>query len=358
MTNNLASISSNTQPKKKLLYEVSLIRPMVIFLLVVLHSFTKIAHGGGNSQDYQLEESYQWFVWLISGFRIETIALVAGYVFSYQSHDLGRSYKLLPFVYKKFKRLIIPMLVFGLVYYFCFYFNVSVFTVKDFILKILSGCGHLWFLPMLFWCFMAIWIIDHYKLNSWVLLVILVIVSIAPTPKLPLGFSRLPHFVFYVYGGYYLWTKRELLFHRFLSWQWVSLLWLLYIVLVVIYHTVLPQDHSAITSINALIPVLGTNSVKLLIAVAGIVALYLTVCMFTTKEGFRPKPWVISASDNCYGVYVYHQFILVWIYFYTPLVNTLHPLVVPWVGLFIAFSMSMFLTRLTLRTPIGKFLIG
>ena len=40
-------MSPTLQPtNKKLLYEVSIIRPTIIFLLVVLHSFTKIAVGG------------------------------------------------------------------------------------------------------------------------------------------------------------------------------------------------------------------------------------------------------------------------------------------------------------------------
>ena len=36
-----------TYNNRKLLYEVSIIRPLVIFLLVFLHSFEKIADGGG-----------------------------------------------------------------------------------------------------------------------------------------------------------------------------------------------------------------------------------------------------------------------------------------------------------------------
>ena len=110
----MATYQTDT-PHKKLLYEVSIIRPIVIFLLVFLHSFSKVAAGGSRTNDYQLCTVYQWLSWLISGFRIETIALVAGYVFAYQSLDLKRSYRFIPFVWKKFKRLIIPMLVFGLV---------------------------------------------------------------------------------------------------------------------------------------------------------------------------------------------------------------------------------------------------
>lgn len=101
-----------------------------------------------------------------------------------------------------------------------------------------------------------------------------------------------------------------------------------------------------------------TGILKLLMSCCGILALYLTVCKTTTNEGYHPKQWVISASDNCYGVYVYHQFILVFLYFYTPLVAVCHPLLVPWIGLVVIFSFSLLLTKLTLKTKIGRFLIG
>lgn len=38
--------TTDAAPQKKLLYEVSIIRPIVIFLLVLLHSLTKITNGG------------------------------------------------------------------------------------------------------------------------------------------------------------------------------------------------------------------------------------------------------------------------------------------------------------------------
>ena len=130
-------MSPTLQPtNKKLLYEVSIIRPTIIFLLVVLHAFSNVAKWVGDgvvyTNEYQPVAVYQWFCWLISGFRIETIALIAGYVFAYQSLDLNRSYKFGPFVVKKFKRLIIPMLFFGVIYYFCFYYSTAEFSIVSF----------------------------------------------------------------------------------------------------------------------------------------------------------------------------------------------------------------------------------
>lgn len=352
-------VKQKVSSQKKLLYEVSIIRPIVIFLLVFLHSFTKIAAGGGKTNDYELCSVYQWICLMISGFRIETIALIAGYVFAYQSIDLKRSYSFAPFVWKKFKRLIIPMLVFGLIYYFCFLYNPASFELKSFIIKLFSGCGHLWFLPMLFWCFLAIWAIDRFKLSSWFALLLLAVITLLPFPKhLPFGFSKLPHFVFYVYAGYFLWTKRTWLLEKGLKRTTLICFWTVYVLLVIVRNAFIPETQASMSVYQKAIIITISRFVELLMSCCGIMALYLTVCKTTTKEGYRPKQWVIGASDNCYGVYVYHQFILVFLYFFTPLVTVCHPLLVPWVGLVIIFSVSLLLTKLTLKTKIGRFLIG
>ena len=339
---------------KKLLYEVSIIRPSVIFLLVVLHSFTRMSSGW----ETQLIGVYKWLCCLIHGFRIETIALMAGYVFAYQSIDLERKYQLRPFVGKKFKRLIIPMLFFGIIYYFCFKFESENFGISDFLVALLSGCGHLWFLPMLFWCFIAIWTIDHYKLSSIYTLIALALLSMAPIPKMPFGFARLPHFVFYVYLGYYLWTKRDYIFSKFLTRKWIFLLWSLYVFLVIILHTVIPDIESTAQMFLKVMRLGFLNLLKLLISCVGIIALYISVCYFCTNKNYVPKQWIVRASDNCYGIYVYHQFILVYLYYHTSLDMEYNQLIVPWVGLVVSLSISYIFTRLTLKTRIGRYLIG
>ena len=344
--------------QKKLLYEVSVIRPLIIFLLVLLHSFTKIKNGDGlYFNDYELINGYEWFAWLIQGFRIETIALIAGYVFSYQSHDLKRRYRFFPFLWKKFKRLIIPMLIFGIIYYFCFHYTTT-FNIREFTKEVLFGCGHLWFLPMLFWCFITIWIIDKYNLSSWLTLLLLAAFSVMPIPALPYSLVRLPHFLFYVYAGYFLWEKHDYLFNHFLSGKYAICLWVVYVALVVVTHYCAID---IIPSMNIFQKVLGgifNRTIGLLMSCCGIMALYISVCQVTNRENYHPKPWVVKASDNCYGVYVYHQFVLMYLYFFTPFVSVVHPLLVPWVGCIIILVVSLILTWFTLKTKIGRFLIG
>ena len=141
---------------KKLLYEVSIIRPLVILLLVVMHSFTMYDGGWPLPAGIHDVTAYAWFVNFISGFRIETIALIVGYIFAYQSLELDRHYNLVTFATKKFKRLIIPCLLFSLCYYLLFQRDSYEILSLSFFIKLSSGFGHMWFLPMLFWCFILL----------------------------------------------------------------------------------------------------------------------------------------------------------------------------------------------------------
>lgn len=342
---------------KKLLYEVSIIRPLIIFLLVVLHSFAIYDGQWAVPEGVKHIPAYFWFAKLISGFRIETIALVAGYVFAYQSNDLGRKYAFMPFVMKKLKRLISPALFFGCIYFYLFR-NTSDFWSLATLMTLLSGVGHLWFLPMLFWCFIFLWAVDWWAASAKYTLPLLALLSIIPIPfALPLGFQRLPHFLFYAYGGYVLYLNREWIWQRMMNRKCVCALACCYVCLVTLQYTLLASVGGGNLQ-DKLITHTVTSTNKMIFSCCGIMALYLVVCSYTTKVGFKPKDWVVEASSVCYGVYVYHQFILRGLYHYTSLPNAIDSYSLPWLTFAITLITSLLLTSITLKTKIGRYLIG
>lgn len=347
--------------EKKLLYEVSIIRPLIIFLLVVLHSFT--IYGGGWEMPEGIDgvPVYYWMCKLISGFRVETIALVAGYVFAYQSIVLGRKYEFKSFAWKKVKRLLLPMLFFGLIYYFLLKFNALDFSWKAFIMSILSGPGHLWFLPMLFWCFLSIWLIDHFKLSSIWLLLVLAAVSIVPIPvSLPFGLQRLSYFLFYCYAGYYLYENKEKIVEKCQNIPFIVVLCVLYFTLLLVnYIWVIPSGWEASAEgTMRYVRIFVSGGLKLLYSCCGIMALYLIVLRYSSKPNYCPSNLVLKSNSMCYGVYVYHQFLLVFLYYHTQLPVLVGSYALPFVGFAITFVVSVFLTWLTLKTKFGRALIG
>ena len=58
----------------------------------------------------------------------------------------------------------------------------------DSAMYILNGAGHLWFLPMLFWCFILMWILKEIHWGGQILIAILLL--ILPIPSLPLRISE------------------------------------------------------------------------------------------------------------------------------------------------------------------------
>ena len=347
--------------QKKLLYEVSIIRPLVIFLLVVTHSMAFFNGGWKVPAGVEHVETYRWISAFIAGFRIETIALVAGYVFAFQSIDLHRKYDFWPFARKKMKRLLVPALIFGTVYYFIFLYGRESFSWGGFLMKLLSGVGHLWFLPMLFWCFLCIWLIDRKQPSEKRLIAVLAVLSIIPIPiPLPFGFHRFFHFMFYCYAGYLLYAHREQVLAKLMNRKSISSLALIYCTLVVIELTVISKIGGGKNNLSTLSVLhFGLSYAnRFVYSCCGILALYLFVCRFTTRAGFEPRQWVISASKYCYGVYVYHQFIMYYLYEHTPMPQHVGSWLIPVVGLLVTFPLSYLLTWLSLRSRIGRYLIG
>lgn len=339
---------------KKLVYEVSIIRPLVIFLLVVTHSFAYNTGSWPDVEGIQKYNAYFWMVKLISGFRIETIAMVAGYIFSFQVNDLDRKYELKPFVSKKFMRLILPCWFFGVFYYF-FFLHQTDDTFFAAIKIVTSGAGHLWFLPMLFWSFSLVWCIDHFKLNKIFVFIGLSILSILPPFSLPLGFGRVNHFLFYFYGGYVLWLYKDYVREKLMNTKGIVLLVIAYLSIVVFYNMFHGYGEGMVHDIVAVV----LRVLRYFNIMAGILSLWCITSIFTTKEDFVPKDWILDSSKICYGVYVYHQFFLRYLYYYSPFPEFVYNSVIfPWIGLAITLLVSIILAKLTLKTKFGRFLIG
>ena len=80
---------------------------------------------------------------------------MSGYIWGYQVRIKGKeilTYKNV--VIKKIRRLIIPSMIFSTAYFLLYGdYNQSIFNI---LYKIISGVAHMWFLTILFWCFVVI----------------------------------------------------------------------------------------------------------------------------------------------------------------------------------------------------------
>ena len=360
--------------------------------MVIYHAFCIYGKGWVELEGVAQNGFYRFLPNLISGFRIEMITLVGGYIYAFQSLELGRTYKFFPFVWKKVKRLLIPCLFFGTIYYLLFRFRPGISTFHGASVRILQGVGHLWFLPLCFGCFVLIWFLD--RLTIWLdsktrftipvealILLSFLALSIFRPFHLPGIWSRRAHFVVFFYGGYLLRKYRASILRVFMKKGWILLLTVLYFAIVTCRHFFLDKY-----VLSGVIPrgvgIQLYDTLRFLTPFIGLGALYLFVCSIVERPGFEPRPWIVESSKVCYGVYVYHCFFLMALYYHIwffdafwermgwgayvsiPewLASMSHPVLatslLPWLVLAITLPASYYMTKLTLRSRFGRMLIG
>lgn len=144
--------------KKKYLMDVVAIRLSFIFLLVVYHALC-IYNGAWDSPYTPAVSipSYDRLGTLIHLSQLEALVFISGLLFGYYALKKPNALSFNSCVVKKAKRILLPCLFFGVIYFVMFYdLQAPWYSI---IWKVLNGCGHLWFLPMIFWCFVLVYII-------------------------------------------------------------------------------------------------------------------------------------------------------------------------------------------------------
>ena len=84
--------------QKQLLFEVSIIRPLAIFLLVVYHSMCIYTGAWEVPVGSEYNLVYDVVGQLITGFRIETLAFIGGYDLAFQFIFKQQKVALLKFI--------------------------------------------------------------------------------------------------------------------------------------------------------------------------------------------------------------------------------------------------------------------
>ena len=175
------------------LLDVAAIRITLIFALVFYHAFCPFT-GAWDFPVYDIQpiELYKWLGLISHFFQLEAMVFISGLLFGY---TLKRHPERLTFnncVVKKAKRLLLPCLFFSAIYYFLFYdLNEQWGTI---LLKLSNGVDHLWFLPMIFWCFVLCYLTERLRIPPPLVLLASIIILALPSVDLFLGLKRVHRF--------------------------------------------------------------------------------------------------------------------------------------------------------------------
>ena len=73
--------------------------------------------------------------------------------------------------------------------------------------------------------------------------------------------------------------------------------------------------------------------------------MFFTSILFTQK--YKLKTWYISLGGMCFGVYIFQEFIIKYLYYYTDLGERVSYLVLPWIVFIITTVTSILLSKST-----------
>ena len=353
------------RPSPKILNDVAVIRPILIVLLVFYHAFLIFQGGWGSDGQFPEVKTYWWLDKLSYSFLLEMFVFISGYVLGYQVRLKGEStLSARPFFWKKIKRLIIPSIVFSILYIVLFG-DISQPILKT-LYSILNGVGHMWFLPMLFWCFVIVWLIEKLELRPRLVFPLLLLCSICSFFPLPFRIGVSMYYWLFFYLGFYL-QRNSIDLEKFYSSRW--LIGLIALFLVLFPSLTLVQERlvklvpggallSGESILFKVIRVSLSNTAKIIYSSVGVAMLFCIVGFFEKSRTDSLPQWVISVGGLCMGVYLFQQFILKLLYFHTDLPSLVSSLWLPWIGFSISLAGSLLLSFLLHKTRTGRFLIG
>lgn len=338
--------------------EISLIRVIMVVLLVVYHSFAMYCGGWEPVQGLDSISTYWWIGKVSYSSLLETFVFISGYIYGYQIYIMKWDCGLDDLIRRKLKRLIIPSVLFSILYLTLVrrvsFMELSISTPID----ILSGIGHLWFLPMLFWCFIIQWIL-YKSIRSNVLAICLTFgLSLVCFLPLPLGVSHMMKYVFFFNLGFVCVNIRDSLLKlstlRIIILIGASFLLVFYVATIYLEDlNVLYKEQNNI--INRIFILVEMQLIRNIYAVIGVSLIYGLSAYVVSK--CKLSTFVLKIGNYCFGVYIFQQFILMWLYRDTDILNHVGSYGLPLVGFVVSLFGSLFLTYLLKSCKFGKNLI-
>ena len=333
-------------------------RLVLIVLLVVFHSL--IIYGGGweHPEGYVDIPLYGSLAGWTYSFMLESFTFISGYVWLYASLNGGGN--LYHLIKKKSKRLLVPMLVFGLLYFICF---MEYQTIGGAVYDVLNGAGHLWYLPMLFWCFVEAWILKQIKIDERIKLIGVALLAIFCSEfPIPFRIATSFYYLFFFYLPVLFVGKREVVYKKvmgeprgILTTAWIAFI-AAYLLIKYILHTPLPTEGLPI--VNKFMVLSLNKALQLVYSTLGVSAFYLTgVALSGTSDLTAKDTLLVKLGSYCFGVYIFQQFVLKELYYNTNIPGVVGPYLLPWIGVVLALVISFVLTYLIRFTKVGRGLL-
>ena len=331
------------------LNEISIYRPLLILCILIGHCFAVYSGAWERPDDIKYVEAYKYINPIFISFQLAGFTFISGYLAAYKRQNIVRK----GFLLKKLQRLIFPSVIFSILYYFLFkYQEENTIGLLESIIYILNGSGHLWFLAMLFWCFVFLWIIVKMNINPWLVLSLFLISFISPISlyRIPLGIGKAIYYFPFFYFGFLVWQSRYSSINKDVL---VIVTFCLYCL------SLICKLHYFNESVGepTIIFIILENITDLICMSSGSYMMYLVIMKLFHNIRKLPR-CVLLANKYSYAVYVIHQFILLWLVYYANCAQRLNEYLIPFFWLVVTLLLSGILSVVFLKTRFGKLLLG
>lgn len=184
---------------KQQLNDVALLRCFATFSLVIWHTYCSYICWG--IADSPLNSFYRYlFTSIIPDANMPLFTILAGYLFYYLNVEKGKYNDFKSFFRNKVNRLFIPFVILGTV--------INSLEYDKELIEIVYGLpNHLWYCLMLFYVYIAFWVVEKYfgtKINAIIALTSLTIVAYTGSGALSHRFIGGLFLPAYYYGYFYI----------------------------------------------------------------------------------------------------------------------------------------------------------
>lgn len=343
--------------EKPFLNDICVARIILIVLLVLYHSFAPFNGAWKYPENLPSIDLYWWIATFSYSFMLPMFVFISGYLVGHSAKiHRGANLTAQNLIYKKIRRLLLPSICFSIIYFFIFR-NIEN-SGNSIIYYILNGAGHMWFLPMLFWNFVFLYFIEKYRNYSYrVVLFLSLILSSIFLVSLPFRLSNAIQYFFFFYLGYV--SARFNILLSFRKKSIIISLFLFYVssfILCNLNSLVLFDITFGSNLLHKINYALVARLKFLLPAISGV--LFIWTYISNKVDGKKLSGRIIKLSSYCFGVYIFQQFILKFIYYNLGFISTESPYVLPWVAFGLTLCLSVLMSAFFVKTKIGKFLIG
>lgn len=333
--------------KKEYNYEIIIMRLISIVIVVFFHAYG-MTYANHLPKDIAIiyKNQYELFnqSYLIN-IAMPLFTVISGYLLCSQLFKQRYS-SFIDLTWQKAKRLLIPYYFFTVI----FMITTNNISLAPFYT---GGYWHLWYLPMLFWCFIVTYsfhsIVSHNKTIEFSVLLLFFILALIDKflPSI-IGLHYITKWYYWFYLGYIIKHYESYIFLAIKRYYLIFVCFVVYIITGVLLYSEY-----------------GNNTIHGMIASTVAITCIWYLVRLIHWQNLSFSPLLISISSCSFGIYIFHNWLEMYMLSNTaqqifPIASWAenHIYLFPFVFSSIAFIISWAITWLFLKCRIGKFLIG